>query len=203
MSRPRTRYSLAGTGPIVELLPEGPYARGKIDIIHAAVIEPGTIALSVAAEKGASGLIRVQINRNTDFLEHQYSRGWISAIAYTAGNVYIGVMQRAGYGGPVASPLERVEGSGDHEARVLRGFMGAKMAAHLREDVMQIIGRDDAKKLDEMLIEGWPDLTTLARVKYQLRKTLMISEFAKAWRKSLENVAEHWHNAGWPRATEF
>ena len=196
------RYSRQDVSTGAELPAQGISAAGKIRIRHGVVREPSDQLLAIAAEGDKTGHILAAINIYSDVLEREYSRGHLTELAYRAGNLYVGVINSCGYGGPRSPSFEPKIDTSDYEELALHKVQLAIRAANLKKEVVQVLGRKAAKILFQILIERW-SLTSLAIRKYHIFNKPAQTKFCKTFRGYLETLGQHWEALGWPSMRGF
>jgi hypothetical protein len=167
---------------------EGQRARGKIEIVTAAIEDPNPTL------KGKRQ--RVAINRLTDVLEREYSCHRISTAAYNAGRAYQAVAEAARGLGSTGSSFEPSSGAGDRELAFARRIDCVALFVAWNENIRMTVGAWSALIIDGAILDGLT-LSEIARhagYSSQWARSRVADDF----RQSLETLAREWEQKGYP-----
>ena len=181
------RYGSASRGRAAtpgELPAEG-RLRPHVNIAHAIVDDPNP------ALRGRKQ--RVAVNRMTDGLEHEYSRGRISDAGYWAARTYGLVLERSRgtIGGASWSTGDKVDQVVNHEHKILSGIAKAQDAVAMIRDTAPAIGMTGQRILELVLVEGMTLTAAADRLDGRGDRQAVIF-WSQTFRRSCELLAEHW-----------
>ncbi len=181
------RYGSAARGRAAtpgELPAEGRLRPG-VHIAHAIVDDPNP------ALRGRKQ--RVAINRMTDGLEHEHSRGRISDAGYWAARTYGLVLERSRgtVGGASWIGSDRVDQVVSHELKILNGIARAQDAVAMIRDTAPAIGMIGQRILELVLVEGLTLTAAADRLDGRGDRQAVIF-WSQTFRRSCELLADHW-----------